>query len=316
MQAAVNRQQVVLRLHPGIVDRTGEWKIKEMDYLTIANARYEVMSKGHRAVADFIKNNMNDAAFMTAAKIAAASGVSEATVVRYATSLGYEGFGKLSEALSEVVRGRLTAAQRLEKSYGYGIKSEVVSSVLMSDMDRIADTIKLVDSDIFEAALDLLAGARRIFVVGLRQEAPIAGMLGFYLNLIKGSATVVSSSSMSEIFEQLLDADSRDVVVGISFPNYSLRTLKAMEYANLKNAGIISITDGAHSPMNIYSSVNLFARSDAASVVASLTAPLSLVNALVVGLCMRDIETVEKRIGALDEVWKEFQNYGPDELSL
>lgn len=285
-----------------------------MDFKNIAVSRYKVMSRGHKAVTDFILGNMDEAAFMTAAAMAKAAGVSESTVVRYAVSLGYEGFPQLSAELAREVKGRLTLAQRLEQSYGSGVRSELVTSVLSADMERIADTIKMTDKAAFEAALDMIMKARRIYVAGLRQEAPLAGMLAFYLNMILGHTSQVSSSSMSEVFEQLLDLGEEDVVIGISFPKYSLRTLKVMEFANERRCGIISITDGKHSPMNIYSSVNLFARSDATSVVASLAAPLSLINALVAGLCLRDADGIGSRLSALDDIWKDFQYYGRDEM--
>lgn len=285
-----------------------------MDFMTNASARYEKMSKGQRAITDYIRENISEAAFLTAAKLGEKVGVSESTVVRYAVSLGYEGYPEMAKELSRVLKGRLTASERLEGAYGTGGKAPLPDQVLLSDIDKISDTIGMNDKAAFEAALDMIAGARHIYVVGVRQEAPLAGFLSFYLNMIRGHASLVQTSSMSEMFEQLMDAGQEDLVIGISFPTYSLRTLKALEFANTRSAQIIAITDGKYSPMNIYSSVNLFARCDGTSVVASLVAPMSLLNALVAGLCLRDVKAVDSRLQLLEDVWKDFQNYGPDEM--
>ena len=127
--------------------------------------------------------------------------------------------------------------------------------------------------------------------------------------------TIVSTNNSSEIFEQMLRIDEDDCIIGISFPRYSMRTLKAMEFANSRNAKVITITDNKNSPMNLYSSCNLLARSDMASIVDSLVAPLSVINALIVSLCMKKQDNVVDTLEMLEDIWNEYQVYGSDEIN-
>ena len=173
-----------------------------------------------------------------------------------------------------------------------------------------------IDHEAFEMAVDTILNARRVYVVGIRSCAPLASFLSFYLNLICDNVTAVHTNSSSEIFEQLLRIDEEDVIVGISFPRYSMRTLKALEFASNRKAKVITITDSVHSPMNLYSSCNLIARSDMASIVDSLVAPLSVINALVVALCMKKQKEVITTLEALEDIWDEYQVYSGDELNM
>lgn len=173
-----------------------------------------------------------------------------------------------------------------------------------------------IDHDVFELAVDTLLKARRIYVIGIRSCAPLASFLGFYLNLICDDVTAVNTNSSSEIFEQLIRIGEEDVIIGISFPRYSMRTLKALEFASNRKAKVITLTDSIHSPMNLYSSCNLIARSDMASIVDSLVAPLSVVNALVVALCMKKQKEVISTLETLEQIWDEYQVYSKDELNV
>ena len=204
----------------------------------------------------------------------------------------------------------------MEFTYGRIGESEILSSILESDAEKIRMTQEEIDHDAFSQAVDTILHARRIYVIGIRSCAPLADFLAFYLNLIFDDVRVVTTSSSSEVIEQMMRVDERDVVIGISFPRYSLRTLKAMEFANSRSAKVISITDSVHSPMTIYSSCNLIARSDMASIVDSLTAPLSVVNALIVALCMKRQDEVVLTLSALEKTWKEYEVYSSDELNL
>lgn len=194
-------------------------------------------------------------------------------------------------------------------------KEDVLTAILQSDINNIESTLEQVDTDAFRMAVELVKNARRIYVVGIRNCEPLAGFLGFYLNMMFERVEMVRTNSASEIFEQMLRVGSEDVVIGISFPRYSMRTLKAMEFANNRNAKVIAVTDSIHSPMNLYSSCNLTARSEMASVVDSLTAPLSLVNALIVALCMERQEEMGRYLETLEDIWEEYQVYGVDEIN-
>lgn len=276
---------------------------------------YAKMSKSQKKLADFIKTSYEKAVFMTAAKLGEVVGVSESTVVRFAVQLGYRGYPQFQKALEELVSNRLNSIQRMELTYGRISQSEILMSVLQSDIEKIKMTMEHIDQNAFELAVDTILQARRIYIVGIRSCAPLANFLGFYLNLVCDNVITVNTNSSSEIFEQLIRMSEEDVIIGISFPRYSMRTLKALEFANNRKAKIITLTDSIHSPMNLYSSCNLIARSDMASIVDSLVAPLSVINALVVALCMKKQTEVIERLETLEQIWDEYQVYSRDELN-
>lgn len=203
----------------------------------------------------------------------------------------------------------------MEVTYGRIAQSEILATVLQSDIEKIKLTMESIDQHAFDLAVDTLLKARKIYVIGIRSCAPLANFLTFYLNLICDNVISVHTNSSSEIFEQLIRISEDDVIIGISFPRYSMRTLKALEFASNRNAKVITLTDSVHSPMNLYSSCNLIARSDMASIVDSLVAPLSVINALVVALCMKKQKEVIETLETLEEIWDEYQVYSRDELN-
>ena len=278
------------------------------------NERYSSMSKGQKLLAAYITDNYDKAVFLTAAGLGEAVGVSESTVVRFAAQLGYKGYPQFQKALEELVRSKLDAVQRIEVTYGRISRSKVLESVLKSDMERLKGTLEKIDEHVFELAAETILSARRIYVIGIRSCAPLAQFLAFYLNYIFDNVILLHTNSSSELFEQMVRINREDVIIGISFPRYSLRTLKALEFANNRSAKVITLTDSVHSPMNLYSSCNLIAESDMSSIADSLVAPLSVINALIVTLCMRRQEEVAKMLETLEQVWDEYQVYGNDEI--
>lgn len=277
---------------------------------------YPRFSKGQRKLADFIRKDYDKAAFLTAAKMGEEVGVSESTVVRFAMALGYDGYPGFQKALGEMVRTKLNSIQRMEVTYGRISQGEILATVLHSDIEKIKLTMEAIDHETFEMAVDTILNARKIYVVGIRSCAPLASFLSFYLNLVCDDVVAVNTNSPSEIFEQMLRINEEDAIIGISFPRYSMRTLKALEYASNRKAKVITLTDSIHSPMTLYSSCNLIARSDMASIVDSLVAPLSVVNALVVALCMKKQKEVITTLETLEEIWDEYQVYNKDELNM
>lgn len=277
--------------------------------------KYGKLSKGQRRLADYVRDNYDKAVFLTASKLGDAVGVSESTVVRFAVQLGYKGYPGFQKALEELVRNRLNFIQRMEVTYGRIGQSEILATVLQSDIEKIKLTLAGIDQKAFELAIDTILEAKKIYVIGIRSCAPLASFLSFYLNLICEDVAAVNTNSSSEIFEQLIRIDERDVIIGISFPRYSMRTLKALEFASNRKAKVITITDSVHSPMNLYSSCNLIARSDMASIVDSLVAPLSVINALIVALCMKKQKEVVSTLETLEKIWDEYQVYSGDELN-
>lgn len=288
----------------------------EKDAIQKINEAFPKMSKGHKAIANFIKENYNEAVFMTAAKIGETLGVSESTVVRFATRIGYKGFPEFQEALSVWVRDKMSSVSKVGAKYGRSSQSEVILSVLSGDIEKIQDTMNDIDPEAFEQAVNTILESKHVYIVGLRSCEPLADFLSFYLNMIRGDVTLLRTTSVSETFEQMIRVDENDCVIGISFPRYSMRTLKALEFARDRNARVISITDTQYSPMCMYSSCNLFARSDMVSIVDSLVAPLSVINALVVALCLKAPEAVKENLEALESTWSNYQVYLGDEINF
>ena len=284
--------------------------------LSKINVQYQSFSKGQKKLAAYIKENYDKAAFLTAAKLGETVGVSESTVVRFATHLGYKGYPEFQRELEELVRNKLNSIQRMEVTYGKVPQSEILDTVLHSDIDKIKMTLEAVDHEAFNLAVETILSAKNIYVVGIRSCAPLAEFLAFYLNLIFDGVRLLNTNSASELFEQMIRIGENDVIIGISFPRYSMRTLKTLEFANNRNAKVITLTDSIHYPMNLYSSCNLIARSYMASIVDSLVAPLSVINALVVALSMRKQKTVVATLEALEKIWDEYQVYNNDEINL
>lgn len=289
---------------------------KQYDVITRINEHYNRMSKSHKAIATYIEEHYDQAVFMTAAKLGETLGISESTVVRFAAGLGFNGYPEFQKALEEWVKNKISAVQKVGAKYGKSTQSEIVSSVLNADIEKIQDTIVNMDPAAFETAVDIIVNAKNIYIVGMRSCAPLADFLHFYLHMIRGGVQLLKSTSVSEMFEQMIRIDDQDAIIGISFPRYSMRTLKAMEFANDRNAKVITITDSIHSPMNLYSSCNLLARSDMVSIVDSLVAPLSVINALVVALCLKCPDEVKGNLEQLEYAWNNYQVYLNDEINF
>lgn len=285
------------------------------DLTSRINECYGSLSKGQKILATYITDNYDKAVFLTAAKMGQVVGVSESTVVRFATHLGYKGYPEFQKALEEMVRNKLNSIQRMEVTYGRISQSHILETVLQSDQEKIKDTLEHIDEHAFELAVDTIIKAKHIYIVGIRSCAPLAAFMAFYFNLMFENVTLLQTNNSSELFEQMVRISKDDVIIGISFPRYSMRTLKAMEFANNRNAKVITLTDSVHSPMNLYSSCNLIARSDMASIVDSLVAPLSVINALIVTLCMKKQGEVAKTLETLEDIWNEYQVYENDEIN-
>lgn len=288
----------------------------DKDIISRIDEKYAKMSKSHKAIAAYITDHYEQAVFMTAAKLGDTVGVSESTVVRFASGIGYDGYPEFQEALENWVKDKLNSVQKIGAKYGKSTQSEILSAVLNADIEKLQHTVDNLDGASFEMAVDIILEAEKVYVVGIRSCEPLADFLHFYLNMIRGNVILLKTTSVSEMFEQMIRINEKDAIVGISFPRYSMRTLKAMEFANDRNAKVIAVTDSVHSPMNLYSSCNLFARSDMVSIVDSLVAPLSLINALVVALCLKRPEDVKKNLEQLEQVWNNYQVYLNDEINF
>lgn len=265
------------------------------------------LSKSHRRIAEYILQHYDKAMFMTAAKLGEMVNVSESTVVRFAVALGYEGYPELQQALQELVRHRLTATQRFEMSSDIS-QEEVLSTVLKADMQNIRSTIDGIDNAAFLRAVQVISGARRIYILGLRSAAPLAQFAGYYLHYIFDDVRVVAAGS-TDVFEAISRIEASDVLLGISFPRYSSRTIEAMSFARSRHAQVIGLTDGPMSPLHEVADICLSMRTDMASFVDSMAAPMSVINALIVALGIQNREALNARFKQLEEVWDAYSVY-------
>ncbi|MBQ3080012.1 MAG: MurR/RpiR family transcriptional regulator [Clostridia bacterium] len=265
------------------------------------------LSKSHRRIAECIVSHYDKAAFMTASRLGEYVGVSESTVVRFAAALGYDGYPQLQKALQELIRHRLTATQRLEMTGDMG-HAQVLNKVLKTDIQNIRSTLDELDLNTFESVIDSMLGARNIYVLGLRASAPLAEFFGHYLNFIFPNVHIVTSG-VSDVFEQIARISDEDVLIGISFPRYTSHTVKSMKFARSRGATLIAITDGPLSPLHTEANYCLMAKSDMASFVDSLAAPLSLINALIVALSQRRRSQVTEYFQKMEDIWSEYRVY-------
>ena len=286
------------------------------DILALIQENMNTFSKGQKRIAAFILDSYDKAAFMTASRLGKKVGVSESTVVRFAAELGYDGYPDMQKSLQKMIRNRLTSVQRIEVTNDRIGDQDLVSMVLQSDMEKIRLTLEELDRSAFDNAVKAIVSAKRIYIIGVRSSAAIASFLGFYFNLIFDNVVNVTAGTASEMFEHLLRVGEDDVVIGVSFPRYSTRTVKAIDYAKERGATVIAITDSAGSPLAAKCDHLLLARSDMASFVDSLVAPLSLINALIVAVGMRRQKEVGETYAQLEKIWDEYDVYEKNEENI
>jgi len=280
-----------------------------MDILTRIRDGMSSFSKNHKKIATYIVQNYDKAAFMTANKLGNTVEVSESTVVRFAVELGYDGYPKMQKALQEIVRNKLTSVQRIEITNTKFDSKNILKSALFSDIDNIRQTLEINNTEIFETAADKIISAKKVYVLATRSAAMLANFMSYYFKIILPYIRVVNCNSAAEMLEEMINIQPDDVVIGISFPRYSTRTVKAMKFAKDKGAQLIAITDTATSPIASFADYPLYAKSDMISFLDSLVAPLSVVNALIAAVGMRKNDEVSKTFERLEEIWDEYNIY-------
>lgn len=280
----------------------------KQDLMRIIQVKFPRLSKGQKLIAEYILKHYDKAAFMTASKLGVTVGVSESTVVRFANELGYSGYPKLQMGLQELIKTKLTAVQRIEISSDLITEENVLKSVLKADMENIRATLEKLNGNTFDDVVKTIFKAKRIYIVGFRSSQALADFLGFYLGLVLDNVKQVLPG-VSDIFEQLLRIGEEDLVIGIGFPRYSSRTVEALKFAKSKNAEVVAITDSLLSPLASYADYALIAQSNMASFVDSLVAPLSLINALIVAVGIREKDSISETFNNLEKVWEEFNVY-------
>ena len=283
------------------------------DILSVLKSKEATFSKGQRRIAQYILESYDKAAFMTANTLGKTVGISESTVVRFAVELGYDGYPSMQKALQEMVVNRLTAAQRIEVTNDRMVGQNVLSMVLQSDMEKLRQTGETVDREAFDAAVNAVLGAERVYIIGVRSAAPLANFLGYYLNYMFQNVHILTTSGASEMFEQIVGVNSKDAVIAFSFPRYSATTLKTAQYCRSTGATVIGVTDTKLSSLGQCSDHVLVAKSDMVSLVDSLVAPLSVVNALIVAIAAKKEKELSKTFQELEHVWSEYNVYEKQE---
>ena len=279
------------------------------NFLSILQEKEPTFSKGQKRIARYITDSYDKAAFMTANRLGKTVGVSESTVVRFAVDLGFDGYPSMQKAMREMVLNRLTSVQRIEVANNRFGDQDVVSMVLHSDMEKLRQTSELISRESFADAVNAILKAKRVYILGVRSVAPLANFLGYYLNYMFNNVHVLSGLSAGEMFEKIVGITPDDVVIAFSFPRYSSSTTKGARYCRSAGATVIGITDSADSPLGLCSDPVLLAKSDMVSLVDSLVAPLSLVNALIVAIASRKEKELSQTFANLERIWDEYDVY-------
>lgn len=283
--------------------------MKHVDLIKVIQKEYNKMSKGHKLIAEYVIKHYDTAAFMTAADLGNKVGVSESTVVRFANFLGYDGYRELQKELQELIKSKLTTIQRISMSTtdfkGY---ENILKEVVKKDINNIENILDEIDFNVFREAIKVILKSKTVYILGLRSSSFLAGYLGFYLNFLLDNVKVISAGP-NDVFEQLLKLSSEDVIIGISYPRYSNRTLEALDFAKTKGAKVISITDSLISPINQYSDYILLASSNILSFVDSLVAPMSLINALIIAIGTEKGEQITSYFEDLENIWEKYNIY-------
>ena len=279
------------------------------DILSLLQARASTFSKGQKLIARYITESYDKAAFMTANRLGKTVGGAESTVVRFAVELGYDGYPSMQKAMQEMVVNRLTSVQRIEVANDRIGDQDVVSMVLQADAEKLRQTGETVDREEFQAAVDAILRAKRVYVLGVRSAATLANILGYYLNYMFHNVHIVTASGASEMFERIVGAGPEDVVVAFSFPRYSTTTAKGAQYCRSTGATVIGVTDSRLSPLGQNCDHVLLTKSDMVSLVDSLVAPLSVTNALIVALAAKREKELAKTFNDLEHIWEEYYVY-------
>ena len=272
-------------------------------------SRMSDFSKSQKLISNYILENYDKAAYMTASKLGATVKVSESTVVRYAIELGFDGYPEFQQSLREIVRTRLTSFQRMEVTNSLIGDGDALTKVLMSDIDKIKRTVDEIDRNAFDAAVDKIVSAKNIYIIGNGSASVLASALNLNLRMIFDNVRFIVASSATEIYEQMISIGEGDVMIAISFPRYSKKVVGAVAFAKSSGADVIALTDSAASPIASAADQQLFARSDMASFADSLVAPLSVINALVVAVSRKKQDELNVRLRQLEKIWEEFNVY-------
>lgn len=276
---------------------------------TLIYERMNSFSKGQKRIAEYISEHADEAAFMTAYRLGEQVGVSESTVVRFAAELGFDGYPELQKAMQELIRSKLNSIQRIEVTKARMNDDEVLDNILSYDMANLRQTLDELPRQTFYEAVDALIHARKVYIFGAGSCRALANFTAYYLKMLLGDIHLVYTSSEMEILEEMFHINENDVLIGLSFPRYSSKAVKTMHFAHSRKAKIIAITDSQLSPIASYADYLLLAHSDMATIVDSLVAPLSIINALTVAVAVKTLDTNRSKLEELENLWESYRIY-------
>jgi DNA-binding MurR/RpiR family transcriptional regulator len=284
---------------------------ENVDLIRLIHSKFHNLSKGQKIIAQYIMSNYDKAAFMTAAKLGDKVGVSESTVVRFANAIGFIGYPQLQKQLQEMVKTKLTTVQRIEMSSDYSNEESVLKNVLKADIENIRATLDDINYSVFENVVKGITESKNVYIIGLRSSTTLAEFLGFYLNLIMDKVHVVTYT-IGDIFEQLFRISDKDLVIAMGFPRYSTKTIDALEYCKSRGAKVVAITDSMLSPLATNADFTLIAKSNMESFVDSIVAPLSVLNALIIAVGIKEKSNLSSSFSRLEEIWEKYNIYSTD----
>ena len=274
-------------------------------YKKISSSRNQ-MSKSHHIIADFILENPHTIPFLTIAKLAEMTGVSEATIVRFATFLGYKGYNDLQKQLAVSIERQLNTVDRLTASHeAFSETEKAIYENFNDDIKNIQTTMQRLNISDFERAAESILQAERIYIVANRSAISLGTFLQYYLNLIFGKSEIIHTTEAA--FDHIHEVSEKDVVIGISYSRYTKSTLEVVSFAADRGATIIALTDHFRSPITAYATISLFASSEMQSFLDSFVAPLSVINTLIAYIGNKEQENIKKRLENFEEIWDQYE---------
>lgn len=283
------------------------------DLINLIKGNYYKFSKGQKQIAQFIIEHYDKAAFMTAAKIGETVDVSESTVVRFASSIGFSGFPELQKSLQVLIKNKLTTVQRIGLDEDMDEDTDKIHKrILRNEINSMRYLLDNIDTAALDEATKLILNADKVYILGLRTSSTLANYLGFYLDVILDNVKILNNSGVNSLYEEIIRVKETDVLIVISFPRYSNSTIEATKFVKNHKAKIIAITDTEASPFYSLSDVSLLAKSNIVSFIDSLVVPMCILNSLIINIGLQEKEDIVQYFDRLEELWDSHSIYQRD----
>jgi len=263
------------------------------------------LTPSQRRIMQHIVDNYEEAIFLTASQLAHSVGVSEATVVRLAQALGFDGYPGMQSKFREGLQNRLSTVTRLEHTVDHVRQvGDVLVKVLQEDIQNLSQTLRNLPIEVFEQAVTDIEKAKRIFVVGLRGAHAPALTLATYLRFLGKQAQLLMPGH-GELWDILQGLEKTDLVIGISLPRYTSVTVEILEHARSQRTRVGAITDSPLSPLARHAHWVLTAKCQLDSFIESFTAVTSLVNALLTAISIQKPGKTLRILREREALWEE-----------